>query len=86
LHGLPVVSGKDLLRLLDKLGYTIVRQRGSHVQLRCITPSGEHMITVPLHDEIAPGTLHDILTRVAVRKGILKEELIIMLSRKRKGR
>ena len=58
----------------------------SPIQLRCITPSGEHMITVPMHDEIAPGTLHDILTRVAVRKGILKEELIIMLSRKRKGR
>lgn len=86
MHGLPVVSGKDLLRLLDKLDYTIVRQRGSHVQLRCITPAGEHMITVPMHDEIAPGTLNDILTRVAVRKGILKEELIIMLSRKKKRR
>jgi predicted RNA binding protein YcfA (HicA-like mRNA interferase family) len=85
LHGLPVVRGKDLLRLLGKLDYTLVRQRGSHVQLRCITLSGEHMITVPVHDEIAPGTLNDILTRVAVHKGMLKEELVTMLARKRKG-
>ena len=77
--GLPVVSGKDLVKVLSKLGYQIIRQRGSHVQLKCITPAGEHTITIPIHDEIALGTLHDILSKVAIWKGLSKDELIRML-------
>jgi predicted RNA binding protein YcfA (HicA-like mRNA interferase family) len=79
LPGLPVVSGKDLLKVFSRLGYHIVRQKGSHVQLRCVTPAGEHTITIPLHDEIAPGTLNDILSKAALWKGISKDELIRML-------
>ena len=77
--GLPVVKGKDLVKLLSRLGYVVVRQRGSHVHLRCALPDGDHTITVPLHDEIAPGTLNDILTRVASRTWQKKDELIRML-------
>ena len=77
--GLPVVSGKDLLKVFSRLGYHIVRQKGSHVQLRCVTPAGEHTITIPLHDEIAPGTLNDTLSKAALWKGISKDELIRML-------
>ncbi|HMZ32247.1 MAG: type II toxin-antitoxin system HicA family toxin [Methanoregulaceae archaeon] len=55
--GLPVVSGRDLIKVLSRLGYQVVRQRGSHARLKCTTSSGEHAITIPLHEEIAPGTL-----------------------------
>jgi len=79
LPGLPVVSGKDLVKAFSRLGYALVRQRGSHAQLKCTTPAGEHTITIPMHDEIAPGTLNDILTRVALWKGLPKDELIRML-------
>jgi predicted RNA binding protein YcfA (HicA-like mRNA interferase family) len=82
LPGLPVVSGKDLIRVFSKLDYRIVRQRGSHVQLKCVTPAGEHTITIPLHDEIATGTLNDILSKVAIWKGLSKDELIRMLGRR----
>ncbi len=77
--GLPVVSEKDLIKVFFKLGYHLVRQRGSHAQLKCITPAGDHTITIPMHDEIAPGTLNDILSKVAIWKGISKDELIRML-------
>lgn len=77
--GLPVVRGKELLKVLSRLGYVLVRQRGSHAQLKCITPAGEHTITIPLHDEIAAGTLNDILSKVAIWKGLSKDELIRML-------
>ena len=77
--GLPVVSGKDLIRVLSHLGYMIIRQRGSHAQLRCTTPAGDHTITVPLHNKIAPGTLNDILTKVAIWKGLSKDDVIRML-------
>jgi predicted RNA binding protein YcfA (HicA-like mRNA interferase family) len=82
LPGLPVVSGKELVRVLSKLGYQLVRQRGSHAQLKCITPAGDHTITIPLHDEIAPGTLNDILSKVAIWKGLSRDDLIRMLGRK----
>ncbi|HOU80568.1 MAG TPA: type II toxin-antitoxin system HicA family toxin [Methanoregulaceae archaeon] len=57
LPGLPVVSGRDLIKVLSRLGYQVVRQRGSHARLKCTTSSGEHAITIPLHEEIAPDTL-----------------------------
>ena len=79
---LPVVSGKDLIRVLTKLGYEIVRQRGSHVRLRRITPAGEHNITVPFHDELAKGTLNDIISRISLWNSISKEELLKMLTGK----
>ncbi|MFA5003627.1 MAG: type II toxin-antitoxin system HicA family toxin [Methanolinea sp.] len=78
MSGLPVVKGKDLLKVLSRLGYQVVRQRGSHVRLKCPTPTGEHAITIPLHDEIAPGTLNDILSKVSLWKSIPKEDLIRM--------
>jgi len=53
----PVVSGEKLLKVLVRLGYEIIRQRGSHVRLRKPTAAGDHNITVPLHDELAKGTL-----------------------------
>lgn len=76
---LPVVSGRHLLKVLQKLGYRVIRQRGSHVRLICTTPSGEHAITVPLHEEIARGTLNDIISRVSLINGISKDEIIRML-------
>ena len=78
---LPVVSGEDLIKLLGKLGYRVVRQRGSHVRLEKETPIGKHKITVPLHGEIAKGTLNDILNKVSLWNGIPREELIEMLKK-----
>ena len=78
---LPVVSGDQLIKLLLKLGYEIVRQKGSHVRLRKITEAGEHNITVPRHNEIAKGTLNDILSKVSVWNNISKEKLIELLEK-----
>jgi len=63
---LLVVSGDKLIKLLTKLGYELVRQKGSHVRLRKKTEIGEHNITVPKHKEIAKGTLNDILSKVSL--------------------
>ena len=75
----PVVSGYDLLKILGSLGYTVLRQRGSHVQMAKSTGAGEHTITFPLHNEIARGTQNDILGKVSQWNGIPKEELLRML-------
>ena len=73
---LPQVSGNDVVRLLQSLGYEVVRQRGSHMRLRKVTPLGEHNITIPAHKVLAKGTLGDILSRVSLWNNIPKENLI----------
>ncbi len=77
---LPQISSRQLIRLLESLGYETLRQRGSHVRLRRISAAGEHNVTVPDHKVMAKGTLNDILTRVSVWTGLSKEELIERLS------
>ncbi len=76
---LPVVSGKKLVKLLTRIGYTVARQRGSHVRMVKSTPVGDHKITIPMHSEIAKGTLNDIISKVSLWNGIPKDELIQMI-------
>ncbi len=78
---LPVVSGADLLKLLKKLGYQVLRQKGSHVRLIKTTKSGDHKITVPIHKEMAKGTLNDILSKVGLWNNLSRDELIAMLKK-----
>ena len=73
---LPVVSGRKLARSLGRFGYEEVSQRGSHLKLRKMTLQGEHVITVPLHAEIARGTLSDILKAVAARNNTTRDSLV----------
>ncbi|WP_254059170.1 type II toxin-antitoxin system HicA family toxin [Methanogenium sp. MK-MG] len=65
--------------MLNSPGYAVLRQRGSHVQMAKMTAAGEHRITIPLHDEIAKGTLNDIITKVSQWNCIMKEDLFDLL-------
>ena len=42
------VSGERLVRALEQLGYSVIRQKGSHTRMRHEGPP-VHSITVPLH-------------------------------------
>ena len=55
------VSGKETIAALERLGFVQVRQRGSHVVLRRKGARGDVGCVVPLHKELAVGTLHNIL-------------------------
>lgn len=57
---LPVISGKDLLRILTRQGFVVLRQRGSHVRIR--HPDGR-VTTIPVHTgaTLPRGLLHKIL-------------------------
>ena len=76
---LPVVSGKKVIKLLSRLGYEIVRQKGSHVKMRINTRIGEHISVIPDHKELSKGTLGDILSDVSLYNAIPKDEVIEML-------
>jgi predicted RNA binding protein YcfA (HicA-like mRNA interferase family) len=56
--GFPVVSGAQAIRALERAGFACVSQKGSHQKLR--HPDGRVAI-VPVHREIAAGTLRSVL-------------------------
>jgi len=60
------VSGEEAVRALQHLGFVRIRQRGSHVILKKQTPEGAVGCVVPLHRELAIGTLHDILKMAGI--------------------
>jgi predicted RNA binding protein YcfA (HicA-like mRNA interferase family) len=68
---LPVLSGKELIKALERDGFQIVRQKGSHVSLH----KGESRTVVPLHSDLSKGTLLGILKQC----GLAKEKLIELL-------
>ena len=56
-----------MVRALGTFGFEVVNTRGSHAKLRRIAPDGSRqLLTLPLHDELAAGTLH-ALYRQALR-------------------
>ena len=58
---LPVLSGKEVVKKLEKAGYRVVRQKGSHIRLRHTGDINCKPVTVPLHKTIKPGLLGQIL-------------------------
>ena len=59
---LPVISGIEAIKALERLGFSVVRQRGSHIVLR----KGSSGCVVPNHHELKVGTLSGILKQAGV--------------------
>jgi predicted RNA binding protein YcfA (HicA-like mRNA interferase family) len=55
------LSGQEVIKTLQKFGFLEIRQKGSHVILKRRTPEGEIGCVVPLHKELAIGTLKGTL-------------------------
>ena len=70
---LPVVSGAQLVKVLERIGWTAVRQRGSHVRLKH-TDSATFLV-VPLHRELKRGTLSGILRDAGLDRDELRRLL-----------
>ncbi len=68
---LPRVSGAEAVRALQRLGFEVVRQRGSHIVMR----RGSSGCVVPNHREIKTGTLAGVLRQA----GVSAEEFIAAL-------
>jgi predicted RNA binding protein YcfA (HicA-like mRNA interferase family) len=70
------LSGDELIKRLQRLGYAPTRQTGSHIRLTRTAANFEHHITVPRHNPLRVGTLNNILTDVAQHLNISKDELL----------
>ena len=65
---LPVLSGADVVKMLERLGFEQVRQSGSHVVMR----KGSVGAVVPLHKELKTGTLAGIVRQA----GLAQDEFL----------
>lgn len=70
---LPQVSGPELVRALEKLGFSVRRQHGSHIIMRRDDPYAQTV--VPNHRQIDRGTLRAILRQI----GVTPENLMSLL-------
>lgn len=59
---LPVISGDDTIRARERLGFVVMRQRGSHVVLRRVV----HGCVVSKHRELKTGTLAGLIKQANI--------------------
>lgn len=69
---LPPLSGRDLVRALERLGFEQIGQRGSHVKLR----RDDTVCIVPLHPELKKGTLAGVLRQARLTSDDLAKALM----------
>ena len=56
---LPPLSGQAVVRVFESFGWSVARQRGSHIVM---TKTGEAVtLSIPSHKEVAKGTLRSLI-------------------------
>ena len=68
---LPVLSGKEVVKIMSKFGYSILDQKGSHVIMIGFKDGMKRKPVVPQHRELDKGTLLSILKQA----GLTREDL-----------
>jgi len=64
---LPVISGREAVRVFETLGWEVARRRGSHVIL--VKEGHAATLSVPDHKEVARGTLRALIRRAGLTTG-----------------
>jgi predicted RNA binding protein YcfA (HicA-like mRNA interferase family) len=66
-------SARQLLSALQRLGFSITSQRGSHIKLTKKKADRTLTVIVPNHKEIAIGTFNSILKQAELNKTELEK-------------
>ena len=76
---LPVLSGADAVQIFGKAGWTVDRQRGSHVVL--VKDGHIATLSVPDHKELARGTLRSLIRAAGMTtedfESLAKDEALV---------
>ena len=55
----PILSGREIVKILEKFGWTVARQRASYI---IMTKDNEIVtLSIPDHKEVARGTLRSLI-------------------------
>ncbi len=68
-------TAKQILRALHRLGFSEITQKGSHLKVRGIREGKLQTAIIPMHHDIAVGTLSSILRQANVTKQELEDNL-----------
>lgn len=66
---LPVLSGRDVCRILEAHGFREIRRRGSHIVMQRSTDAGTITVPVPDHPELKTGTLRGLIRQSGLPRG-----------------
>ncbi|MGB2728415.1 MAG: type II toxin-antitoxin system HicA family toxin [Halobacteriota archaeon] len=58
---LPAISGEKTVKCFEKLGYVVVRQKGSHIRMWHKSDSSKKPLTIPKHKVLGKGLLRKLL-------------------------
>ncbi len=58
---LPLISGEKAVKCFEKLGYVVVRQKGSHIRMRHMSDKSKKPLTIPEHNVLGKGLLRKLL-------------------------
>ena len=62
---LKVLSGQDVIKILESFNFGIIARKGSHVKLRRILKGNGQTLTIPDHKELDKGTLKAIFNQTS---------------------
>ena len=71
---LPLLSWREVVKALAKVGFQVARQKGSHL----ILIKNDYIVPVPKHEEIKKGLLMEIIAEA----GLTKEEFLKLIKEK----
>ena len=66
----PLLRPREVIRTFEKLGWRIVRQKGSHIIM--VKPGHIATLSIPNHPEVARGTLRSLISKA----GLTVEEFV----------
>jgi predicted RNA binding protein YcfA (HicA-like mRNA interferase family) len=73
------ISSNRLIKLLERFGYKITRQTGSHIRLTSLFKGNKHHITIPSQKSLKIGTLNNLINDISEYLEINKNEFISQL-------
>ena len=70
---LPTLSGREVVRVFERFGWSVARQKGSHI----ILAKDDHIATlsVPDHKEVAKGTLRSLIRAAGLTVSEFNEKI-----------
>ena len=74
---LPIISGAEMAKFLANLGFKQIGQKGSHVIFLKEKDGKRYKPVIPLHNELAPGTLLSIIKQA----GMTRKEFLELYKR-----
>jgi len=66
-------SGKEIVKRLNRLGFVVISQKGSHLKMRGLQNGKLRTAIIPMHKQIASGTLGSVLFQAGISKEVLDE-------------